>query len=102
MDEEEQAKSVSRQLGVPYASFANKILKMEPGQGLEKLIPETFARKRAVLPLFMDGQTLAITMTDPSDAVLLDHIRLIARQEVQPFISSRTQILAAIDASYRP
>jgi type IV pilus assembly protein PilB len=102
MDEEEQAKSTSKNLGVPYASFANKILKMEPGQDLEKLIPETFARERAVFPLFLDGETLAITMADPSDKALLDLIRLIAGQEVQPFISSRTQISAAIDASYRP
>jgi hypothetical protein len=100
MDEEEQAKSVSRQLGVPFASFANKILKMEKGQNLETIVPESFARERLVLPLFLDGEILAVAMADPGNAALIDEIKLVSAQEVQPFISTKTELLKAIGSSY--
>jgi hypothetical protein len=101
MDEEKTAQAVSRQMGIPYASFANKILRMEKGQNLETLVPETFARERLILPLFLDGEILAVAMADPGNAALIDEIKLLSAQELQPFIATKTELLKAIKESYR-
>ncbi len=100
MDEEEIAKQTAKKLGVPYACFDNKILKMQKGENLETIIPEPFARENLVMPLFLDGETLAVAMANPSDKALADKIKLITGQDLQPFISSRTQLLAAIKRHY--
>ncbi|UPT73294.1 MAG: hypothetical protein M0D55_15620 [Elusimicrobiota bacterium] len=99
MDEEEIAKDVAKKLGIPYACFANRILKMQDGQHLESIIPENFARDNLVMPLFLDGETLAVAMAEPSKQ-LTDLVRLISGQAIQPFVSSKTQLLTAIDRFY--
>src|SRR5688572_572354 len=58
--------AISKQLGVPYASRDNQILKPEKGQNLEAIIGEKFARDQIVVPLFMEEQTLAVAMADPT------------------------------------
>ncbi len=73
---------------------------MQKGENLETIIPESFAREHFVLPLCMDGKTLAVAMADPDNTLLFDLIKLITGQEIQPFVSSKTQLLAAIDKSY--
>lgn len=100
MSDEEQAKAVAKRLGIPYASLDNKILRMQKGENLETIIPESFARKHLVLPLFMDGDVLAVAMADPGDAPLFDLIKLITGQKIQPFVASKTQLGSAIDRSY--
>ncbi|MGC8867365.1 MAG: type II secretion system protein GspE, partial [Elusimicrobiales bacterium] len=47
--EEQIAIVLSKQLGIPYASIQNQILKPEKGQGLENLIDEKFARENLVV-----------------------------------------------------
>ena len=56
------AMAVSKQLGIPWASKENKILVSEKGQGLEKLIPEGFARENLVIPLFAEDGVVGVAM----------------------------------------
>ena len=92
--------AISKQLGIPYASRENQILKPEKGQGLDKIISEKFARDQLVLPLFMEDSTLAVAMVDPTNVLVLDNLRLMTGAEIQPFISSKAQILKAADEFY--
>lgn len=94
------AMSVSKLLGVPYASKENKILRPEKDQDLDKVIDEKFARENALLPLFLDDNVLAVTMAEPGNMLVLDNLRLMSGYEVQPFISTKAQILNAIDDFY--
>ncbi|VVB73838.1 Uncharacterised protein [uncultured archaeon] len=99
--DEEGAIGFSKEHGVPYASFANKILKMEKGQGLEKLVPAAFAREHCVLPLFRDENFLAVAMVKPDDMVLKDTLMMLTNgMEIQPFVACRSQILRAIGEFY--
>ncbi len=94
--------AISKQLGVPYASRENKILKVERGQNLEQIVPEAYARDHCVLPLFLDDNVLAVAMTNPEDMVLSENIKLLTGGlEIQPFVASRAQILKAIDDFYQ-
>lgn len=98
--EAELAISISKQYGIPYASFENKILKTEPNQNLGDFIDEAFARNNFVLPLFLDNNVLAVAISDPDNVLLLDGLKILTGKEIQLFISTKTQILKAIDEFY--
>lgn len=98
--EEQVVIALSKQLAIPYASKENQILNPEKGQGLEKLIPEKFARENIVVPLFVENNVLAVSMADPTNIFLLDNIKLITGMEIQTFISTKAQILKTIDVFY--
>jgi type IV pilus assembly protein PilB len=99
--EEQVAMALSKQLAIPYASKENQILNPEKGQGLEKLIPEKFARENYVVPLFIENNVLAVAMTDPTNIFLLDNIKVITGRDVQPFISTKSQLLKVLDSFYQ-
>ena len=98
--EDDIAIALSKQYGIPFASRENKILKAEKGQNLEKVVPENFARENCLLPLFQDNNVLAVAVSDPDNVMLLDNLKLLTGLEIQPFISTKTQIIKAIDEFY--
>ena len=100
--EESIAKAVAAQFGLVYAARENKLLAVEPGQGLERVIPEEYARQHCVVPLHLDEErgTLAVALSEPDDLINLENLKVLARHEIQPFVSTRSQILRAIDALY--
>lgn len=87
--------------GVPFASFENKILRMEPGQGLEEKIPQAMAKAWNVLPLFLDGRTLAVAFADPSDLILVRDVEKAVLHPIEVFQASREELLQAVAKSYR-
>jgi type IV pilus assembly protein PilB len=94
------AVALSKQLHVPYASRENKILKPEKTQGLDKVIPENFARENLVVPLFLEENVLAVAMAEPDNVLLQDNLRVMTQKEIQPFVATKTQILKVIDEFY--
>lgn len=98
--DEARAESLARRLGFPYASLANKILRMERSQNLDTLIPEAFARTNLVLPLFVEDGSLALAMVDPENANLLSEVTELTHLRVQPFVAAQGQLLEAIENSY--
>lgn len=98
--EEQRALALSKRHRVPYASLGNRALKAEPHQGLERVIPENFARENGVLPLFIDGSSISIALPDPGDALTLDMLRLVTGMRVRPFVSTRTELRLAIASFY--
>jgi len=99
--DEQVAIALSKQLGIPYASIQNNILKPEKGQGLEKIIPEKFARDNIIIPLFIENNVLAISVSDPTNIILIDNIKAMTGMELQIFISTKSQILKVIDSFYQ-
>ena len=100
-NEEQVAQALGKQMGIPYASKENQILNPEKGQGLEKIIPEKFARENAVIPVFLENTVLAVAVTDPTNIMMLDNIKLVCGMEIQLFISTKAQILKVIDAFFQ-
>ncbi|PIU20214.1 MAG: type II secretion system protein GspE [Elusimicrobia bacterium CG08_land_8_20_14_0_20_59_10] len=101
VNEEQVGQALGKQLGIPYASRENQILNPEKGQGLEKIIPEKFARENAVIPLFVENGVLAVAVTDPTNIMMLDNVKLVCGSEIQLFISTKAQILKVIDSFYQ-
>ena len=98
--EEQVTSALAKHFSLPYASRENGILMPEREQNLQKLIPEKFARENLVIPLFIEDNELAVALYDPSNLFLIDNIRLMAGKEVQTFVASKSQILAAVDSFY--
>jgi len=100
-EEEAIAQALSKQLGVPYASIENKILIPEKGQNLEKLVSEKYSREHFLIPLFIEGNSIAVAMADPTNILAIDNLRLMTNREIQPFIATKSQVLGVIDEYYQ-
>ncbi|MBI2789762.1 MAG: hypothetical protein HYX59_13870 [Elusimicrobia bacterium] len=99
-DEESAAMETAKQLGIPYASFANRILTMQKGQGLTAMVPKDIALNDLVFPLFIDGSVLAVAMANPADQALIERLRQASGLEIQPFIAVRQELIRAVEESY--
>ena len=98
--EEQVTMALSKHFSIPYASKENGILIPEREQNLQEIINEKFARENMVIPLFMEDDSLAIALLDPTNLFLIENIKMMSGKQIQPFITSKSQLLAVIDAFY--
>lgn len=63
-----------------------------------KLIPEDLVKKHLILPMGKVGGRLQLIIHDPLDLELLDMLRFRLNSEIEPRLSSRTQIKAVIES----
>lgn len=98
--EEKVTAALSKHFAVPYASKENGILVPEKEQNLQDIIPEKFARENMVIPLFVEDDSLAIAVLDPTNVFLLENIKMMSGKQVQPFLASKSQLLNVIDTFY--
>jgi type IV pilus assembly protein PilB len=100
IEEKQIAIALSKQLGVAYISKTSGKLKPVPDQNLEELIPHSFAIKNIVLPLSRSLNSITVVMADPLDLILIDNIKKITSCEVNIVVSTRRDILEAIEQFY--
>lgn len=98
--EDQVMQALAKHFSIPYASKENGILIPEKEQGLQKLIPEKFARDNMVIPLFVEEDELAIALLDPTNLFMLENIKMMTGKQVQPFLTSKSQLLNALDLFY--
>lgn len=87
-------------------SFMLKVPVVELGQfrvqpEAIRLVPESLARERGVLPLAVDGDVLRVAMDEPQDVQLVDTLSALTRKRIRPVLPLRGGLREAIDASYR-
>ena len=98
--EEKVTAALSKHFAVPCASKENGILVPEKEQNLQDIIPEKFARENMVIPLFVEDDSLAVAVLDPTNVFLLENIKMMSGKQVQPFLASKSQLLNVIDTFY--
>lgn len=89
----------AKRYGLPLATVENRILRPDRTQDLERLIPEAFARRHSVLPLFLDRELLAVALAEPDESTLAA-VRKLTRLELQPFIARPEELAAVLDRFY--
>jgi type IV pilus assembly protein PilB len=94
--DEEITALLSKQYGVPSINLRQ----FEIDQTVIKLISAETADRYQVVPLSRTGGTLTIAMTDPTDAVALDHIRAATGYDVEPVVASEGAVTEAIRRYY--
>jgi len=88
------------QYNYPYATKENGLLAPRGDQRLHITVPYDFARKHFVLPIEKQGNTLTCAMFDPLDLLLIDNIKMMTGLDVNPYIATRSGLLAAIQEFY--
>lgn len=96
--EEDIVNALTNQYGFPYLPLIN----YEIDQGVIKLIPEKIARQYNLVPLDKIGNNLTITMSNPLNLQAIEDVEAITGCKVQTFLSTASDILAAIDKYYTP
>jgi type IV pilus assembly protein PilB len=100
MKEEQLVAILAKQLNIPYFSLGTGMLKPAVEQELEKLIPQDFALKNAVLPLSRTLNSLTVAMSDPLDLILVDNLRRLTNCEINAVIATRSDIIKAAEQFY--
>ena len=67
---------------------------------LISLVPEHIAKTYCIMPIKKENNILTIAMMDPRDIFAIDELRTLTELTIKPVMSSRTQILAAIEKYY--
>jgi type IV pilus assembly protein PilB len=98
--EEQIVIALSKQLSIPCVSLISGRLKPASDQNLDQLIPHDFAIKNLVLPLSRNLNSLTVVMFDPLDLILIDNLKKLTGCEINPVISTRSDILKAIESFY--
>jgi hypothetical protein len=64
------------------------------------LIGEEYARKFCAIPIGFDDDKLIVAINDPLDYILVDEIGYLTSKKILPKLSTRKQIMAAIEINY--
>ncbi len=91
------ARSLARQLGAPFVDLATRSIAPE----MTALLPEARARRLRALPLEETRGGVRVAMADPSDLMAYDELARLLKRDVEIAVVAESQLLAAIDRSYR-
>ena len=90
------ANTLANQLGIQYVPL--ETTSIEP-EAIE-IVPENLARKYLCIPIGVDKRHLSVAMVDPLDYECIKDIGFNTSLEVKPLISTRKEILKAIEQHY--
>src|SRR5215470_13580664 len=91
------AKALALQLDLPYhAQVALDSVDVE----LVRQVPINFAKQALILPLRLEGESVALLVADPLDTTVLDHARMLLQRNVSPHVATGAVIIDAINGLY--
>ena len=88
---------MAKQIGSEYVDFADR----HPEPGAVCLVTRELASRYTLMPVEIRGDQLVVAMADPQNVLALDDLRIITGYDIKPAISTKDDILAAIDEYYR-
>ena len=89
-------KALETQCKIPYIDLSD--VHVDPGA--LNLIGEEYARKFCAIPIGFEGDKLIVAINDPLDVILVDEIGYLTGKIIQPGLSTKKQILTAIEINY--
>ena len=95
--EEQISRALARQLGADYVDLKHYNIKRE----IISKLPETQARRFRALVLEDKGDTYVVGMADPTDLTAYDEISRQLKRDINIAVVTETELLRAIDRSYR-
>lgn len=88
---------MAKQIGIEYVNFAER----HPEPTAVATVPKELAQRYVLMPVSISEGTLIVAMADPQNVLALDDLRIITGFEIKPAISTRDDILSAIDEYYK-
>lgn len=98
LTEEELALFFADQSGIPYIRISDYCLSREALATLD----EDFCRQYIVIPVFKTEESLFVAVNNPLDTALIDNLFKITGLNIEPLISSYSQILSNLNLYYGP
>ncbi|SMB94952.1 type II secretion system protein E (GspE) [Desulfonispora thiosulfatigenes DSM 11270] len=96
IDEKDIIKTLEVQLGIPYINLERYYINPE----VPRLINENLARRYLLVPVKKSNNKLTVVMADPLNIFAIDDVSIATGLEVIIAISSKQEILNAIDYYY--
>jgi len=87
---------MSKELSMP----AINLLKYKMDKDCVKIIPESIARQHRAIAICRLADTLIVAMADPLNIFIVDDLKAVTRFNIEPVLSTETDILDAIDKLY--
>ncbi len=84
------------QLGIPHMDLNKHYIDPE----ITRLVSEKLAKRHSLIPIKIDREKLVIAMADPLNIFAIDDVRIETGMVVEPVISTKADILNAIDQHY--
>jgi general secretion pathway protein E len=94
---EDVAKALALQLDLPYHS---QVALDAVDAELVRQVPINFAKQALILPLGLEGESVALLVADPLDTTVLDHARMLLQRNVSPHVATGALIVDAINGVY--
>ncbi|HEY5540879.1 MAG TPA: ATPase, T2SS/T4P/T4SS family [Coriobacteriia bacterium] len=88
---------MARQIGIEYIDFAQR----RPEPAAVALVHRELAVRYTLMPIEIRDDVLVVAMADPQNVLALDDLRIITGHDIKPAISTKDDILAAIDEYYK-
>ncbi|MGM0897199.1 MAG: GspE/PulE family protein [Bacillota bacterium] len=94
--EQQLIETLEVQLGIPHVS----LFRYPFDPLLFNVVPKDFAKRKLLVPLKTEGDRLFIAMTDPTDFITIDDLRLATGFQIEPTIASKEDIMKTIAKYY--
>jgi type IV pilus assembly protein PilB len=98
ISEEEMAFALAMQLKIPFIDLTDYSIKNE----VIDCLPEEVCQKFVCVPLSMKNNILDVAMADPLDLNIMKDLQFITGYNIQPAISTRSQIIDKLQRHYHP
>lgn len=93
ISETELLKVLAEQLGLEFVELSDYKIDLSA----VTMLPQNVARKNLVLPVAFDDNKLIVATADPTNVFVFDDLRIMTGFEIKPIVSSKADLLAAID-----
>jgi type IV pilus assembly protein PilB len=88
---------MATQIGIEHFDFT--VVKPDPNAVAS--VPRELSERYTLMPISIDDGTLVVAMADPQNVLALDDLRIITGHEIRAGISTKDDILGAIDTYYK-
>lgn len=89
---------MAKQIGIPYVDFAER----KPDPNAVAVVPKDLAVRYTLMPVEIEGDSyLVVAMADPQNVLALDDLRMITGYEIRPAVSTKDDIVVAIEEYYK-
>lgn len=93
ISETELLKVLAEQLGLEFVELSDYKIDLSA----VTMLPQNVTRKNLVLPVAFDDNRLIVATADPTNVFVFDDLRIMTGFEIKPIVSSKEDLLAAID-----
>jgi type IV pilus assembly protein PilB len=92
VSENDLVRAIARQIGIEFVNLSDETI--DPAAAA--LIPESLARRYAVVPIRFENDRLVVAMADPGNVLVVDDVRAVTGMPLIPKVATRSDIEQAI------